>query len=1256
MPEGGIRRYVSDLAATWPVDEPTSLQRDATLVIADVCGFTRLSERLAVQGAEGSEAVKDIINAVLEPCIDAVLRVGGDVIKFAGDGFLAMFDGDDHPARAARSIAAMLERVERLATFDTPVGRVRARVSIGAESGDVDALVLGGAAQTRRDVVVSGSVVDGAYELEAHASAGQALVGPCLSGRLERTWTRRLPGRSVRRLNVSAVPRLPMSRSLRSGAAERTRQFLDPTVAALAERDSKLAEHRTVTVAFVVIDADDMRRHHAGARLTTDLADITASVTAACDVHDVCWLESDAEQGNVRLVLTVGAPTRRENDTERLAAAVHDISERHGVRVGIARGRAFVGDIGHESRRVYNVMGSVVNTAARLAVAAEPKTTLVTNDVAVLVAPSFETLRCDPVHLKGFPEPVRVARLGAPSKRTPGPGATTQLHGRVELVDQLLEATVRVGDGSGTAIELVGEGGSGKSRLVEEIIATSTQPSYLAEGRRDRSSTPYGAIADMLRATLGIPPEADPEAAGRRLLALLRQGAEHLEPVAPLVASSILATVPDTDASETIDPYFRGARTREVVVELLGVVCRTPTTFVAESVHWFDDASRLLLTAIGSAATERPWFVLATRRPSGNNLDGFDQIALRPLDDDAVRATVLETIGGAALSRRELSNIITAAGGNPLFARELARVAVAGGGPLVPDRVEELIASRIDDLDLDSRSMLRDLSVAGINADGATVDLLLREHNADDEVLTSLRDFVAVTGSGVRFRHDLYRLTAYEGLTVKRRRVLHRRFARAALERDDAPRHAATIADHAHAGLDRDVAWTWGWIAARDALDDGATHEAALHLEHALEAGVALGVDPSDAAAASELLGDACDLSGQPDAAHVAYRRARGFLSEDPVGRARIFRKHARVDERAGRYRGALAWSTKGLKLLDDAGEEAIAVAAELRLVAGVVRFFQGRFTDSIDLATAAAASAEHVGAIATLGQAHLQLEMTYSELGCRDERAHHGLRALELLQRADDRLGLANLHLNLGVSRYNEADWSTALEHYDRSADYYRQIGDTIGAEAARNNQAEILTDQGVIDEAAAMLESVERTLRAARYQLGIAITTSGRARLALRRGELEVAGELLTLARSSFVELDARHFVVDTDVRRVEHLVWSEQGDEAERLADQVAHDLVEYGSVAVLPATLARLRGWAAMLRHDQERAWDCFEEALELSSAESFDYEVALALDALVETRHGRANDDARRRDQLLRQLGVIVTPRPPWFVASSSEQQ
>ena len=73
---GGIRRACPKLHSGAKVEQ--------ALLLADVTGFTVLSERLSRIGREGAEEVTGIINSYFAPLIKIVHNYGGDVVYFGG--------------------------------------------------------------------------------------------------------------------------------------------------------------------------------------------------------------------------------------------------------------------------------------------------------------------------------------------------------------------------------------------------------------------------------------------------------------------------------------------------------------------------------------------------------------------------------------------------------------------------------------------------------------------------------------------------------------------------------------------------------------------------------------------------------------------------------------------------------------------------------------------------------------------------------------------------------------------------------------------------------------------------------------------------------------------------------------------------------------------------------------------------------------------------------------------------------------------
>ena len=116
------------------------------------------------------------------------------------------------------------------------------------------------------------------------------------------------------------------------------------------------------------------------------------------------------------------APLQRANFAElavnagvELKRTVDELSKRFGhpmdLTVGIAVGHARVGRVGSEEIAHYSAIGDVVNRAARLVARVSPGGILVDGEAYRAVAGEFPDTVIERVVLKGFAEPVEVARL-----------------------------------------------------------------------------------------------------------------------------------------------------------------------------------------------------------------------------------------------------------------------------------------------------------------------------------------------------------------------------------------------------------------------------------------------------------------------------------------------------------------------------------------------------------------------------------------------------------------------------------------------------------------------------------------------------------------------------------------------------------------------------------------------------------------------------------------------------------------------------
>ena len=74
---------------------------DATVVFADISGFTALSERLARLGREGAEELTETIGGSLSTLLTVAYENGGSLLKLGGDALLLLFEDEGHAAAPA---------------------------------------------------------------------------------------------------------------------------------------------------------------------------------------------------------------------------------------------------------------------------------------------------------------------------------------------------------------------------------------------------------------------------------------------------------------------------------------------------------------------------------------------------------------------------------------------------------------------------------------------------------------------------------------------------------------------------------------------------------------------------------------------------------------------------------------------------------------------------------------------------------------------------------------------------------------------------------------------------------------------------------------------------------------------------------------------------------------------------------------------------------------------------------------------------
>ena len=172
-------RYLSDEIVENLLERPGGLalggeKRRVTIMMADLRGFTSLSERLP------PEKVVRMINHFLEEMTEVIVKHRGTIDEFIGDAILAIFGAPElREDDADRAVACALEMQLAMAKVNErnlQEGLPTVEMGIGVNTGEVVVGNIGSKKRAKYGVV--GSTVNLTSRVESYTLGGQILVAP----------------------------------------------------------------------------------------------------------------------------------------------------------------------------------------------------------------------------------------------------------------------------------------------------------------------------------------------------------------------------------------------------------------------------------------------------------------------------------------------------------------------------------------------------------------------------------------------------------------------------------------------------------------------------------------------------------------------------------------------------------------------------------------------------------------------------------------------------------------------------------------------------------------------------------------------------------------------------------------------------------------------------------------------------------------------------------------------------------------------
>ncbi|MDE3130298.1 MAG: AAA family ATPase, partial [Acidobacteriota bacterium] len=834
---------------------------------------------------------------------------------------------------------------------------------------------------------------------------------------------------------------------------------------------------------------------------------------------------------------------------------------------------------------------------------------------------------------------VGAALRAAPPQETTGQRAP--LIGRDRELQVLRDAVARAHAGSGSLVELVGDVGTGKSRLLAEVREFAPDMQFVhSTCELYTQGIPYVAWRDPLRQLLGLGWDDAPASVLARLRAELTGSRAGLLPWLPLLS---IAAGGEPISSPEVEALSQEARTRvlhEAVLAFLAPALAVPTLVHIEHAHLMDAASGALLSALCDVLRSTPWLVLVTRRESAEGFVAPDdgaaaRIELGPLSrEDLVR--LAETTPAAhVVPPHMLELAVDRSGGSPEFLLDLLAAAQSGAAGL-PASVDAAAMARIDQLDPGDRTLVRRASVLGVSFHpGRVRDVLPAGAAAPSRATWSrLSSVFALDPDGhVRFKRPALQEVAYEGLPFRERRALHAAVG-AALEHDaggDVDAEPAVLSLHYFFAGDWERAWRHALVGAEHAAQRYAHADASLLYRRALDAGRQGGASHAELGACWEALGDALQRTGELAAAADAFNAARALSPGEALAQARLLHKRMIVAHMKGELSTSVRRGSAAIgALAHTGGRDAQALRAQLLVELAFVRWRQGRITLSERLCREAIEQARDGGAKRALAQASYVLDFVLLELG-RVEEAVHSAQALAIYEQLEDRQEQGNVLNTMAGIAAQRWEWDEAISLYRRAEKAWGQAGDQAGVATAASNLGEILSDRGLGEEAAARLEYALRLCNSLGERTVAANTRALLGREAARSGRLDEAREHLTLAAAELRSLGEAHYLQFAEAALAEVEAF---GGDAARAFELVAALLAADRRYA---AWLHRVRGAALARLGKRQDAVDTLETSLSLARAQGALYDLAATLDVLHLLGVDRGSEE---RDRLQARLGIV----------------
>ena len=759
------------------------------------------------------------------------------------------------------------------------------------------------------------------------------------------------------------------------------------------------------------------------------------------------------------------------------------------------------------------------------------------------------------------------------SERTPRKDFQARLIGRQTEMKILRGCVDHLKENQGKTIFVAGEAGIGKTRLIEEIEKYANRKGILIlKGHclYQEGLEPFIPFVEAVNEFFQVKKE-HPSTRRGRIKDFIRQEAPELMALSQRFVTTIGFSA-DESEDESSTGYDGGNKTRlfEVLSQLLQLISeKEPLILFLEDIHWADSSSLQLLHYVSRNSRNLPLLIITTYRPEDVSPDDegkahpltdtmqrmnreglFDRVDLERLSQTGQSKLIKSLLRRIDFSRHFQDLLYKETKGNPFFLIETLKLLQernivgpekgvwrelkAVSGMDIPERVYDVVRSRVERLDDDQREMLQFAAVAGERFSShllshglemKKIHLLKILHR-----LERVHQVIFSEGNMYVFHHPKIREVLYNEIQDELRVEYHRMIG--------------DFLEDEHRDNPQIV------------LNDLAHH---FYHGHNFEKAISYLVNVGDRAAKLYAHKEACE---HYERALVSLDKTDTIPDRDGLRRQVLLKAGISYDE-LGQWEEALEKFGKLLTISQRDGE--VKDQAEALRQMGRTYYGKRELDKAKDLYLESLGYYEKIEDWKKICKVYNNIGILFYEKGDLNESVLKYKKALEFAERIGDKEETGNIYTNLGVLHNVKGEWDKALSYYHRCIPLYEDTGDKQGLARVYHNMGMTYADQTAWQISDSYYEQCLELCEDLKDIALLSLTHLNRTEVLLNISDLGEAKESCVMALAHFEKLgdhlgaaDAYRFLGVISKREKDWGAAKAHFEESIRLNDQLENPL--------------------------------------------------------------------------------------------------